>query len=124
MVGKIIAKLAELGIDTIALLTTDNGASADWYPDGGATPLHGEKATTWEGGVRVPMPVRWPKRIPGRKVSNGIRTHYDLFSTLIAFVQLAGASHAFVFLLEIREPFSQCSASHRWRCRCDLEGLH
>lgn len=74
MVGTIMSKLDELGIadNTILALTTDNGAMADWYPDGGATPFRGEKATTWEGGVRVPMLVRWPKRIPARKVSNGI----------------------------------------------------
>jgi arylsulfatase len=60
MVGKILDKLSELGIaeNTIIALTTDNGAMADWYPDGGATPFRGEKATTWEGGVRVPMMVR------------------------------------------------------------------
>jgi arylsulfatase A-like enzyme len=86
MVGKLLSKLDELGVaeNTIVAFTTDNGAMADWYPDGGATPFRGEKATTWEGGVRVPMLVRWPKRIPARKVSNGIQTHYDLFSTLIA----------------------------------------
>lgn len=86
MVGKVLGRLDELGIadDTIVAFTTDNGAMADWYPDGGATPFRGEKATTWEGGVRVPMLVRWPKRIPARKVSNGIQTHYDLFTTLIA----------------------------------------
>lgn len=86
MVGSVLSKLDELGIadNTIVVFTTDNGAMADWYPDGGATPFRGEKATTWEGGVRVPMLIRWPSRIPARKVSNGIQTHYDLFPTLIA----------------------------------------
>jgi arylsulfatase len=70
--------------NTIVLFTTDNGAMAAWWPDGGTTPFRSEKATTWEGGVRVPMLVRWPGRIPARSVSNGIQTHYDLFTTLIA----------------------------------------
>ena len=56
----------------------------DWYPDGGITPFRGEKATTWEGGVRVPMLVRWPARIPAGKKSNGIQDHCDLFTTLAA----------------------------------------
>jgi len=55
-----------------------------WWPDAGATPFRGEKATTWEGGVRVPMLVRWPAKIPVGKVSNDIQTHEDMFTTLAA----------------------------------------
>jgi arylsulfatase A-like enzyme len=83
-VGKILDKLDELRIadNTIVLFTADNGAMAAWWPDGGTTPFRGEKATTWEGGVRVPMLIRWPARIPARSVSNGIQSHMDLFTTL------------------------------------------
>lgn len=86
MVKRLLKKLDELGIadNTIVLFTTDNGAMVDWYPDGGSTPFRGEKATTWEGGVRVPMLVRWPARIPAGKKSNGIQDHTDLFTTLAA----------------------------------------
>lgn len=86
MVGKILDKLDELGIakNTIIVFTTDNGAMVDWFPDGGITPFRGEKATTWEGGVRVPLLVRWPARIPAGKKSNGIQDHCDLFTTLAA----------------------------------------
>jgi arylsulfatase len=85
-VGRLLAKLDELGVakDTIVLFTADNGAMAAWYPDGGTTPFRSEKATTWEGGVRVPMLVRWPAAIPAGKVSNGIQANYDLFTTLAA----------------------------------------
>jgi arylsulfatase len=84
MVGRLLDELDALGLarDTIVLFTTDNGAMADWFPDGGTTPFRGEKATTWEGGVRVPLLVRWPARIPAGKVSNGIQDHTDLFTTL------------------------------------------
>lgn len=86
MVGTVLKKLEDLGIaeNTIVLFTTDNGAMADWYPDGGTTPFRGEKATTWEGGVRVPMLIRWPAKIPAGSVSNGIQDHTDIFTTLAA----------------------------------------
>jgi arylsulfatase A-like enzyme len=85
-VGQLLAKLEALGIakNTIVLFTADNGAMAAWYPDGGTTPFRGEKATTWEGGVRVPMLIRWPAFIPAGKVSNGIQENMDLFTTLAA----------------------------------------
>ncbi len=85
-VGQLLKLLEDLGIadNTIVVYTTDNGAMVSWWPDAGATPFRGEKATTWEGGVRVPLLVRWPARIPKGSVSNGIQTHEDLFSTLAA----------------------------------------
>ena len=85
-VGSLLAQLERLGIaqNTIVLFTSDNGAMASWWPDGGTTPFRFEKATTWEGGVRVPMLVRWPARIAAGKVSNGIQDNTDLFTTLAA----------------------------------------
>jgi arylsulfatase A-like enzyme len=92
MVKKLLKKLEDLGIadNTIVVFTTDNGAMVDWFPDGGATPFKGEKATTWEGGVRVPMLVRWPSKIAAGKVSNGIQDHTDLFTTLAAAAGVDG----------------------------------
>lgn len=83
-VGRILARLDELGIrdNTIVLFTADNGSMSSWWPDGGTTPFRSEKATTWEGGVRVPMLTRWPARIRPGSVSNGIQSHMDLFTTL------------------------------------------
>jgi arylsulfatase A-like enzyme len=85
-VGELLELLDELEIsdNTIVVYTTDNGAMVSWWPDAGATPFRSEKATTWEGGVRVPMLVRWPARIPEGKISNGIQTHEDMFTTLAA----------------------------------------
>lgn len=83
-VGGFLDLLETLDIaeNTIVVFTSDNGAMVSWFPDGGATPFRGEKATTWEGGVRVPMLVRWPAKIPADSVSNGIQTHEDMFTTL------------------------------------------
>lgn len=85
-VGEVLNLLDSLGVaeNTIVVYTTDNGAMASWFPDGGTTPFHGEKATTWEGGVRVPLLVRWPGHIPAGSVSNGIQAMEDLFTTLAA----------------------------------------
>lgn len=85
-VGKLLDTLTKLKIDqnTIVIYTTDNGPMSAWWPDGGATPFRGEKATTWEGGVRVPMLIRWPAKIPAGSKSNGIQEHMDLFPTLAA----------------------------------------
>ncbi len=86
LVGTLLQKLEQLKVadNTIVIFTTDNGAMADWFPDGGTTPFRGEKATTWEGGVRVPFLVRWPAKIPAGSVSNGIQDHTDIFATVAA----------------------------------------
>jgi arylsulfatase len=85
-VGRLLKLLDDLKVadNTIVIYTTDNGAMVSWWPDAGTTPFRSEKATTWEGGVRVPLLVRWPAKIAKGKVSNGIQTHEDLFTTLAA----------------------------------------
>lgn len=83
-VGTLLQTLDRLGIadNTIVIYTTDNGAMSAWWPDGGTTPYRGEKATTWEGGVRVPFLLRWPAMVPKGSISNGIHEHLDCFTTL------------------------------------------
>ena len=85
-VGLILQKLDSLGIadNTIVVFTSDNGPEIMTWPDGGMTPFHGEKGTTWEGGFRVPMVIRWPGTIPAGGVSNGIMDHMDFLPTLVA----------------------------------------
>jgi arylsulfatase len=70
--------------------STDNGAEKVTWPDGGITPFHGEKGTTWEGGFRVPAVVRWPGTIkPGTKIGE-IMSHEDWIPTLLAAVGRPG----------------------------------
>jgi arylsulfatase len=54
-VGQLLKKLDDLGIanNTIVIYTTDNGAEAFAWPDGGTIPFRNEKNTNWEGGYRL-----------------------------------------------------------------------
>jgi arylsulfatase len=86
MVGQLLKKLDDLGIadNTIVVWTTDNGAEAFSWPDGGTTPFRGEKNTNWEGGYRVPCLIRWPGVIkPGSEI-NAITSHEDFVPTLVS----------------------------------------
>jgi len=87
-VGQLLDKLDELGIadNTIVMYSTDNGAEAMTWPDGGTIPFRGEKNTNWEGGYRVPMAMRWPGVIAPGTVSNEIGAHEDMLPTLMAGV--------------------------------------
>jgi len=86
MVGQLLDKLDDLGIadNTIVMYSTDNGAELMTWPDGGMIPFRGEKNTTWEGGFRVPMIVKWPGKIKSGQVSNEIISMEDWMPTLLA----------------------------------------
>lgn len=100
-VGSILNKLDELQLkeNTLVIFTSDNGP---WHnlPDrmlqkgverwhtGSTGPLSGAKATTFEGGFRVPGIMRWPAELPANKVYSDMLTTMDLFATLAS---VAGA---------------------------------
>ncbi|MFO1115490.1 MAG: arylsulfatase [Beijerinckiaceae bacterium] len=86
MVGQLLAKLKELGIEdnTIVMYSTDNGAETFTWPDGGTTMFRGEKNTNWEGGYRVPTAIRWPGVVKPGTISNEIGAHEDMMTTLLA----------------------------------------
>jgi arylsulfatase A-like enzyme len=85
-VGQVLAKLKELGLEenTIVMYSTDNGAEAFTWPDGGTTMFRGEKNTQWEGGYRVPTLIRWPGVIKPGTIINDICAHEDMMPTLLA----------------------------------------
>lgn len=85
-VGRVLQEIEDLGIadNTIVIYSTDNGAETFSWPDGGVTPFHGEKGTTWEGGFRVPMVVRWPGVIKPGTTYNDIISQEDWMPTLLA----------------------------------------
>ncbi len=85
-IGIVLAALEEMGLDknTIVIYSTDNGPEHSSWPHGATTPFRGEKMTTYEGGVRVPLMAKWPGKIPAGSKLNGIQGHQDLFTTLAA----------------------------------------
>lgn len=90
-VGRILATLHDLRIETNTLVVylSDNGPWAPYREQGGSAGLlRGAKASTWEGGMRVPAIFWWPGTIkPG--VVTGIGSELDMFQTLAS---LAGAT--------------------------------
>ncbi len=88
-IGYVLKKLEEMGEldNTIIAFTTDNGAETITFPDGGTTPFKGGKLSTWEGGMRVPMVVRWPGHIKPGTILNDIFASLDWLPT---FVDIAG----------------------------------
>src|SRR5467141_2692249 len=88
-IGLVLKKLDDMGQtnNTIVVFATHNGAEVITYPDGGVTPFKGGKLTTWEGGMRAPMVIRWPGHIKPGTVKNQIFSSLDWVPT---FVNIAG----------------------------------
>lgn len=82
-VAAIVAELESLDLidDTILVFTSDNGA----MEAGSSLPLRGHKHTLYDGGVRLPTIIHWPKGglVGGRKW-NGLCGALDMFPTLMA----------------------------------------
>ena len=84
-IGVVLKKLEDMGQldNTIVVFTTDNGAETITFPDGGTTPFKGGKLSTWEGGMRAPLLVRWPGTIRPGTVKNDIFASLDWVPTLV-----------------------------------------
>lgn len=85
-VGQLVQKLEEEGLthNTIIVLSSDNGgAGYIGLPDVNA-PYRGWKVTLFEGGIRVPMFIKWPARIAAGSVIDTPVAHIDLLPTLAA----------------------------------------
>lgn len=91
-VGEIIAQLKRLNIydNTVILLTSDNGPTYaggvdfEYFNSTGIFQNKPErmKGYTYEGGVRVPFVVSWPKKIRSGRVVDEVSISYDLFATI------------------------------------------
>jgi arylsulfatase A len=91
-VGRVLSLLKELNLenDTIVFFTSDNGSAVplwgeDYFHSTGG--LRGHKQNLYEGGIRVPMLVRWPGKVPKGRVSDHAWGFWDIVPT---FAELAG----------------------------------
>jgi arylsulfatase len=89
-VGQLLDSVKGLGIEneTLFIFASDNGPEFRRPWRGTAGPWSGTYHTAMEGGLRVPLIVRWPGQIPPARVSDEIIHVTDLFTTLI---DVAGA---------------------------------
>ncbi|MCF7944230.1 MAG: sulfatase [Spirochaetia bacterium] len=84
-VGAIIHELEKLNLtdDTLIIFTSDNGSRA--RDEGGSNaPCRGTKSTTWEGGMRVPLIIKWPNKIRPGQVSAELASSIDLLPTIVS----------------------------------------
>jgi arylsulfatase A-like enzyme len=90
-IGRLMHLLRQLGIndDTVVFFCSDNGAARRWegiFDSSG--PLRGHKRDLYEGGIRTPMIVRWPSRVPAGRTSEAVWYFADVLPTL---AEIAGA---------------------------------
>jgi arylsulfatase A len=83
-VGRLLAQLDEQGLreNTVVLFLTDNGGVSRSFKAG----LRGNKASVYEGGVRVPLLARWPGRFPAGAEVAAMGHVTDLFPTLCELI--------------------------------------
>jgi arylsulfatase A len=87
-VGQIMDALKENGLErnTLVIFTSDNGP---WLPYGnhaGKTPYRGEKGTSFDGGIRSPLIIRFPAQLAGNNISNATFFSIDFFPTIAHLV--------------------------------------
>lgn len=100
-VGEVLKALEQHGLtdNTIVFFASDNGpwlnlpermlqeGNKPWHA-GSPGPLRGSKATSYEGGARVPAIIRWPGRITAGQVTDGLVASPDIYRT---FIEITGA---------------------------------
>lgn len=91
-VGEVLKTLRELGLEenTLIVLTSDNGPWANYGNHAGSTGgLREAKATTFDGGNRIPCIMYWKGKIEAGTTCNKLASNIDLFPT---FAEISGAS--------------------------------
>ncbi len=81
-IGLLLRKLDELGLsdNTLVVLFSDNGGKQD---EQSQVPLRGGKSELYEGGIRVPLVIRWPGVVEPGSASSVPVTSVDFFPTLL-----------------------------------------
>ncbi|NNE93265.1 MAG: sulfatase-like hydrolase/transferase, partial [Verrucomicrobiales bacterium] len=96
-IGRVLAKLEELGMreNTLVVFTSDNGPedirafNAAHSGVGSTGPFRGRKRSLYEGGIREPLILRWPGRIPAKTVDDStVLAAIDFLPTLAELCDL------------------------------------
>ncbi len=92
--GKILGVLDELNLaeDTLIFFTSDNGGLDRNGSPTNNDPLRSGKGYAYEGGIRVPLLVSWPKTIPAGMVSSEPVSSIDFFPTILDAAEVASPS--------------------------------
>ena len=80
-IGRIMDTIRAEAPNTIVVLTADNGAWQDAFPDAGTHPYRGEKGSAFEAGWRVPGVMWAPGKIPAGQVLHEMMSHMDVWPT-------------------------------------------
>ncbi|MEO0794364.1 MAG: sulfatase [Verrucomicrobiota bacterium] len=91
-IGRVLDKIDELGLrdDTIVVLTSDNGGFNNLV-DTARPMLRENKGWLYDGGLRVPLIVRWPGKVEPGSVTDTRVNHLDFFPTFmeVASIEVA-----------------------------------
>jgi arylsulfatase A-like enzyme len=127
-VGRVLDALDRAGVaqETLVVFVNDNGgpahdSSVHSYNMASNAPLRGHKFDCLEGGIRVPMLVRWPGRLPTPATHDGLVSTLDIVPTFLAAAHVPvppGLTLDGVDLLPhlagtVRQP---AHAALHWRC--------
>lgn len=89
-IGKVLDKLKQTGLDknTLVVYTNDNGGPTDRNFSSNY-PLSGTKSSQLEGGIRVPMLIKWPAKVRPNSTYHHPVCTFDLLPTFF----IAGGGH-------------------------------
>jgi arylsulfatase A-like enzyme len=90
--GRLLAKLEELKLDekTIVFFCSDNGGKESYASQ---LPFRRGKGWLYEGGIRVPMIVRWPGRIVAGTRNDALTSTIDIYPTLLELCGFPAVEH-------------------------------
>ncbi len=91
-VGRVLATLSELKLDdrTLIIFTSDNGGFSNATSN---APLRANKGAYYEGGIRVPLIIRWPGVVGAGRIVNDPVISTDLYPTCLAAAALPARPH-------------------------------
>ncbi len=84
-IGRVLQRLESEGLErqTLVIFLSDNGGATRELTSRN-DPLRGEKGQLLEGGIRVPMIVRWPQHLPAGRTETRMASSLDLLPTILA----------------------------------------